>query len=58
MKDIRSFLDLLRERYSNELAVVEREVDPKFEMTGLVARLEKDGLFPAVLFKKVKGSDF
>ncbi|HVB11821.1 MAG TPA: hypothetical protein VNE86_01710, partial [Nitrososphaerales archaeon] len=41
-----------------ELAEIEREVDPKFEMSGFVARLEKDGLFPAVLFKKVKGSDF
>jgi len=58
LKDLRTFLDLLREKYPMELAEIEREVDPKFEMSGFVARLEKDGLFPAVLFKKVKGSDF
>jgi 2,5-furandicarboxylate decarboxylase 1 len=49
---------LLREKYPSELAEVEREVDPKFGMSALVARLEKDGLFPAVLFKHVKGSKF
>jgi 2,5-furandicarboxylate decarboxylase 1 len=58
LKDLRSFLDDLRREHPNELVEVEREVDPKFEMSGLVMRLEKQGLFPAFYFKNVKGSKF
>jgi len=58
LKDLRCFLDLLKDKYPEEIVEVNREVDPKFEMSALVARLEKEGLFPAVFFKRVKGTKF
>jgi len=35
---------------------ITREVDPRFEVTGILARLEKEGKFPIVVFEKVKGA--
>jgi len=52
IKDIRAFLKTLQDR--GELLQVEEELDPKFEISGVLKALdEKKG--PAVLFKKPKG---
>lgn len=59
-KDLRSFLRELVEHDSDQLVVVDREVDPVFEATSIVDRLRTDPAYPrypAVLFTKVKGSD-
>jgi 2,5-furandicarboxylate decarboxylase 1 len=56
LKDLRSFVHLLREKYPEELVEVEHKVSPKFEMSALAVRLEKEGRFPALLFKNVEGS--
>lgn len=37
---------------------VKREVDPRFEITALVVKLEQERRFPILLFEKVKGTDF
>ena len=40
---------------SGELEVVERTVDPAWEVTAVLDRLEEDGRYPAVLFRSVTG---
>ena len=57
-KDLRTFLADVEKTRPNDIFVVTREVDPVFELTAVLAKLEQSGEFPAVLFKKVKGSTF
>ena len=56
-KDLRTYLQELQEARPNDLKVVDKEVDPKWEITAMIEQLrrEQDG-FPAVLFTNVKGS--
>jgi 2,5-furandicarboxylate decarboxylase 1 len=55
-KNLRSFLDEVEARWPDDVGVVTREVDPCFEVTGLLANLERQGRFPVVRFENVKGS--
>ena len=41
-KNLRTFLDEVRAAYPNDLRVVNKEVDPKWEITGLVAADPRD----------------
>lgn len=54
-KDLRSFLTEL-ESYPGELFRVKRTVDPKFELTGVLRKLEEKGAYPALLFEEVRGT--
>jgi 2,5-furandicarboxylate decarboxylase 1 len=58
--DLRTFLDLLIERYPDQLKVVNERVDPEFEATAIVDRMEDDPQrfpgFPAVLFRDIGGA--
>ncbi|MDP7558962.1 MAG: UbiD family decarboxylase, partial [Planctomycetota bacterium] len=56
-RDLRSFIKFLEERHPHEVIRIRKEVDPKFGVSGILARLEKDNKFPLVIFEKVKGSD-
>jgi 2,5-furandicarboxylate decarboxylase 1 len=56
-RDLRTYLAELSEHRPDDLLTVSREVDPVFELTGVLAKFEQAGQYPAVLFKKVKGSD-
>jgi len=59
-KDLRTYLRELVDSNPHQLKVVEREVDPVFEATAIVDKMQRDPgkpTFPAVLFKKIKGSD-
>ena len=56
-KDLRTYLDQLAATTPEDIFVVDREVDPKFELTGVVAKLEEEQRFPAVFFRNVKGSE-
>jgi 2,5-furandicarboxylate decarboxylase 1 len=42
----------------DEIIHITREVSPVFECAAIVSRLEKEGKFPAVMFEKVKGSQY
>lgn len=55
-QSLRTYLDLLKEKRPDELKVITREVDPVHEISGLTEKLQKQGQFPALLFKNVKGS--
>lgn len=53
--DLQTYISMLLE--SGEICVVEREVDPEYELAAVVSRSQKVNDRP-LLFKKVKGSDF
>ena len=58
-QDLRSFLDLVKRTRPADFQVVSRTVDPAYEITGLVAKLEKEGRRrPVLLFENVKGTRF
>lgn len=53
-KDLRSFMETMYAYH--EVAEVERELNPKFELTAVLEKLESENKYPAVLFKHVTGS--
>ncbi len=53
-KDLRSFLQNAYAQH--EVAEVDKEINPKFQLTAVLERLEKENRYPAVLFKHVAGS--
>jgi 2,5-furandicarboxylate decarboxylase 1 len=58
-QDLRTYLDQLLARHPEQLKIVEDEVDPEFEATAIVDKIQNDPNypgFPAVLFKNIKGS--
>ena len=57
MSDLRSFLALLREKYPEDVVVVQEPVEPDFEITAIVNELERK-TNPVVIFPKVKGFEF
>jgi len=58
-QDLRSFLDLVKRTRPADFQVVSRPVDPVYEITALVAKLEKEGRRrPVLLFENVKGTSF
>ncbi len=58
-QDLRSFLDLLKRTRPADFQIVSRPVDPAYEITALVAKLEKEGRKrPVLLFENVKGTSF
>ncbi|PYN63880.1 MAG: UbiD family decarboxylase [Candidatus Rokuibacteriota bacterium] len=58
-QDLRSYLDLLKRKRPEEFLIVSREVDPAYEITALVVKLEKEARKrPVLLFEKVRGTSF
>ena len=56
-KDLHSYLSFLEENYPDHVKHVTKEVDPIFEVTAIIAKLEKQKRFPVVIFHNVKGSN-
>ncbi len=56
-KDLRSFIRFLEKFYPDEILRVREEVDPIFEVTAMLWRLERERRFPVVIFDKIKGSE-
>src|SRR6266576_4173432 len=58
-QDLRSYLDLVKRRKPGDFEIVSKPVDPRFEITALVVKLEREGRRrPVLLFERVKGSKF
>ena len=58
-QDLRSFLDLVKRTRPADFQIVSRPVDPAYEITALVAKLEKEGRRrPVLLFENVKGTSW
>src|SRR5919202_4962795 len=56
MRDLRGFLDFLCQHHPDQVMHVEREVDPRFEATALLAKLERQRRYPVVIFRNVRGA--
>ena len=54
-KDLRTFLDFLDKKHPEHIYHVTTEVNPEFEVTGVLAKLEEEKRFPVVVFHNVKG---
>jgi 2,5-furandicarboxylate decarboxylase 1 len=58
-QDLRSYLEQIKIRKAEELVIVSKEVDPAYEITALVVKLEKERRRrPVLLFESVKGTPF
>jgi 2,5-furandicarboxylate decarboxylase 1 len=58
-QDLRSYLDLLKRKRPDDLVIVSREIDPAWEITAVVVKLEREQKRrPVLLFEKVRGTRF
>jgi UbiD family decarboxylase len=58
-QDLRSFLDLVKRTRPDDFQVVSRPIDPAYEITALVVKLEREGRRrPVLLFENVRGTSF
>src|SRR5436190_11801567 len=58
-QDLRSYLDLVKRRKPDEFQVISRPIDPAYEITALVVKLEKERRKrPVLLFENVTGTKF
>jgi UbiD family decarboxylase len=58
-QDLRSYLDLIKRKRPDDLVIVSKEVDPAYEITALVVKLEREmRRRPVLLFERVKGTRF
>src|SRR4051794_9411622 len=56
-QDLRSYLDVLAGDSPDELYQVSTEVGPNLELTGVIATLDEQNRYPAVLFNRVRGPE-
>ena len=56
-KDLHSYLTFIEENYPEHIYHVTREVNPEFEATAIIAKLEKEKRFPIVVFHNIKGAN-
>jgi 2,5-furandicarboxylate decarboxylase 1 len=54
--DLRGFIEFLEAEHPEQVIRISKEVDPKFGVSGILERLERDGRFPLVIFENVRGS--
>jgi len=58
-QDLRSYLDLVKRRKAEDFVIVSRPVDPAYEITAMVVKLEREQRRrPVLLFERVKGTPF
>jgi len=57
-QDLRAFLNDLKGEMAEDLIVVRKEIEPQFQLTTLVMKLEQQKRRPVLLFEKVKGTQF
>jgi UbiD family decarboxylase len=54
---LRDFIEEMKKRRPNEVVHVRDEVDPKYEVTGIMLEAERHGHYPLFLFDHIKGSN-
>ena len=58
-QDLRSYLDAIKRVRPEDVVVVKKEVDPAYEITALVVKLERElKRRPVLIFENVKGTKF
>ena len=58
MNDLRSFLELVRERLAGEIVDIRRPVSPCHETTAILTRFEQSYRSPVLFFHDVSGSEY
>lgn len=58
VKDLRFFLKQVEDADSSDIVRIKKEVDPNFELCGVVRKFQDEGRYPLVYFERVKGSKF
>jgi UbiD family decarboxylase len=56
-KDLRSFIAELKSKHPDEIALVTKEISPRYEITALLTQLEKNKRFPLLYCENVQSSD-
>jgi UbiD family decarboxylase len=56
MQDLRSFITACEKRLPREFVRITKGVDPKYEITAIVKKVDLLGKSPMMVFDKVKGS--
>ena len=54
-KDLRTFMAECEKKLPQEFVRVTQQVDPKYEITAIIKKLDLMGKYPMVLFENVKG---
>ncbi len=54
-KDLRSYLEKLEKYAPDEIKLVNRTVNSKFELSAVLAKLESQNRYPGVMFSHVNG---
>ena len=58
-QDLRSYLDLIKRKRPDELVIVSKPIDPAYEITAFVVKLEREAKRrPVLVFENVKGTRF
>src|SRR5438874_2171343 len=58
-QDLRTYLDLVKRRKPGDFEIISKPVGPRFEITALVVKLEREAKRrPVLLFENVKGTRF
>ena len=58
-QSLTAYLDLVKRTRPEEIVMISREIDPAYELTALVVKLEREGRRrPVVICERLKGSEF
>lgn len=58
-QDLTSYLDSLRRSRPDDIVTISKEMDPAYEITATVVKMEREARRrPVLLFERVKGTDF
>jgi len=58
-QDLRSYLELVKDKNPDDVLKIKKEVDPSYEITAIVVKMEREARRrPVLWFEKVKGSRF
>src|SRR4030042_3048743 len=55
-KNLRTYLNQVKKLLPDQIKIVDKEVEPEFEVSAIIEKLENQGESPMVLFNNVKGS--
>ena len=58
MQDMRTFIEEVRRKDPNNVLEIEKEIDPRYEISALQAKLWADGVNSILIFNNIKGSTY
>ncbi len=57
-RDLRHFLNLVKEKTPQDFIEIDDEIDPKYEMTAIINRYEQLRKLPVLQFNNIRGSNY